>query len=550
MKSYVIGIDYGTLSARAVLLSVSTGEELAEAVCSYSFGVMDSTLPSGKGLPPLFALQHPKDYTDALQNTVHEVLRKAKVDPMEIAALGIDFTSCTVLPVTEDGTPLCFLPEFADEPHAYAKLWKHHGAIAETEEFLRVAKERDEAWLSIYGGGLSSEMLFPKILETLRKAPEVYRTADRFTEAGDWLSYLLTGSITHGASFAGLKAFWNTEIGYPSKEYFAAVDPALADVIETKIRPNVKTATDACAGYLNEQGAKLTGLPVGTPLALPVIDAHAALPALNIAKEGELMLIIGTSSCHIINADSAISVPGSCGYVQNGMLPGCYTYEAGQAGVGDSFDWFVQNGVPASYAKEAEEQNIGIHALLRAKASVLSPGENHLLALDWFNGNRSIFKNDALSGMILGINLSTKPEEIYRALLEATAYGTRRIIEQYEAYGIKIHSICASGGIAQKDPLMMQIYADVTGREIRVSSATQAGARGSAIYASVAGGCFSDIFEAANHFALPDKTIYRPSENAKAVYDRLYREYCRLSDYFGAGENPVMEILTRGISHP
>lgn len=546
-KEYVIGIDYGTLSARAVLLHIATGEEIASAIFAYPHGVMDTSLPSGRPLPPYFALQHPDDYLQALSHTVGEVLRQGGVSPESVAALGIDFTSCTMLPITEDGIPLCSLDAFSDEPMAYVKLWKHHGAISCAEELLSVAEKRGERWLSIYGGGLSSEMFFPKILETLRCAPKVYEAAYRFTEAGDWLSFLLTGKITHGASFAGLKAFWDAENGFPSKDYFAAVDPRLADVVESKLRPNVQDATQPLAGTLNARGADLTGLPEGTPLALPIIDAHAALPALNLAKQGELMLVIGTSSCHIINSAEAVVVPGCCGYVKNGMMPDCYTYEAGQAGVGDSFEWFIQNALPAAYTKEAEERSLSVHALLRERASRLMPGESRLLALDWWNGNRSILKNDALSGLLIGLNLSTRPEEIYRALLEATAYGTRRIIEQYESHGIRIDSICATGGIAQKDPLMMQIYADVTGREIRVSSATQAGARGSAIYASVAAGCFADDYEAAKHFALPDQRIYCPNAAAVEIYDRLYDEYRRLYECFGMGENPVMERLTRGI---
>ena len=547
MKRYVIGIDYGTLSARAVLVEISSGKEIAEEVYVYPHAVMDTALPSGKPLPPLFALQHPSDYTEALSAIVQGVLAQAAVLPEEIAALGIDFTSCTVLPMTEDGTPLCLLPAFADEPHAYVKLWKHHGAIPYAEELYRVAEERDEPWLSLYGGGLSSEMLFPKILETLRNAPSVYSSAAYFMEAGDWLTYLLTGQRVCGASFAGLKAFWSEELRYPSKDFFAAVDPMWKDIVGTKISPDVRTAKEPLAGVLNARGAAMTGLLPGTPLALPIVDSHAAIPALNVAREGELLLVVGTSSCHIINADREVAIPGICGYVNNGMMPDCITYEAGQAGAGDSFDWFVKNCVPAAYTAEAESRQVSVHKILREKAEHLAVGENHLIALDWFNGNRSLLKNDALSGMIVGMTLTTKSEEIYRALLESTAYGLRRIIEQYEAYGIEIRSICAAGGISQKDPLLMQIYADVTGREIRVTSATQAGARGSAVYASVAAGVFSDLYEAAQHFALPDKTSYLPNAGNKAVYDRLYAEYCRLSDYFGKGENPVMERLTAGI---
>lgn len=299
---------------------------------------------------------------------------------------------------------------------------------------------------------------------------------------------------------------------------------------------------DKKAGYINESGAALTGLNIGTPVSLPMIDAHAAMPALNITDDGDLMLIVGTSSCHILNSKEVKSVEGICGYVKDGVVPGLYTYEAGQAGVGDIFDWFVKNCVPAGYAEEAREKGISIHKLLREKASKLSVGESGLLALDWWNGNRSVLVNSNLTGMILGMTLGTKPEEIYRALIEATAFGLKVIVEQYENSGISINSICAAGGIAQKDEMMMQIYADVLDREIRIAGSTQAGALGSAIYASVAAGAYADLKAAAEKLSKPDAKTYAPiAENAMA-YKRLYGEYKTLHDYFGK-ENKVMERL-------
>lgn len=528
MKKYVIGVDFGTLSARAVLFDLQTGEEVAEAVYAYPHGVMDFDRPR-------YALQHPGDYTEALARSIAGL----QADPAEVAGLCIDFTCCTMVAVDGELKPLC--EKYPREPHAYVKLWKHHGAVQYAAEFDRVAKERREPWFKIYGGTSSSEWLFPKILETLREAPQVFEETFRFLEAADWLSWLMTGQETHNAGMAGLKSYWSAEYGYPSDDYFAAVDPGLKGIIGSKVSPVVNRIHET-AGVLNEQGAAMTGLLPGTPLALPMVDAHAPLTALNIVHEGELLLVVGTSSCHVINTGHPAEVPGITAYVQDGMLPGFCTFEQGQAGVGDCFDWFTQTCVPASYQREADEKGISIHALLREKAMKLKPGENRLLALDWWSGNRSVLKNDRLTGMFLGLTMQTKPEELYRALIEATAYGTRRIIENYEEHGIPIKSICAAGGIPRKDPMMMQIYADVTGREIRIPHTAQAGARGSALYAAVAAGVCKDSIEAAEKYARPDHGIYKPEAKSSAVYELLYREYKTLHDYFGL-ENRVMERL-------
>lgn len=541
MSRYVIGIDYGTLSGRCVLVDVNSGEEIAESVLNYAHAVMDETLPNGEKLPSSFALQHPEDYLDVLRTTVPDVLSKAGVGAEDIIGLGIDFTACTVLPMDEKGTPLCMKDEFKDNKHSYVKLWKHHAAQPEADEINELAAKRGEPWLPIYGGKVSCEWALPKILETLRKAPEVYDNTYRFIEAADWLSLMLTGEETHSAPFAGYKGLWNAETGYPSNDFMTALDPRLDGIVGTKLSEKV-LGMDKKAGYINESGAALTGLNIGTPVSLPMIDAHAAMPALNITDDGDLMLIVGTSSCHILNSKEVKSVEGICGYVKDGVVPGLYTYEAGQAGVGDIFDWFVKNCVPAGYAEEAREKGISIHKLLREKASKLSVGESGLLALDWWNGNRSVLVNSNLTGMILGMTLGTKPEEIYRALIEATAFGLKVIVEQYENSGISINSICAAGGIAQKDEMMMQIYADVLDREIRIAGSTQAGALGSAIYASVAAGAYADLKAAAEKLSKPDAKTYAPiAENAMA-YKRLYGEYKTLHDYFGK-ENKVMERL-------
>ena len=539
---YVIGIDFGTLSGRAVLMDAVSGREVAISELEYPHAVMDKTLPDGTELPPQFALQHPQDYLDVLRHVIGDVLTKSGTCAEEVEGLGIDFTACTILPLDENGIPLCFNTEFANNPHAYVKLWKHHAAQAEADEITALAKARGEEWINIFGGKISSEWAFPKILEVFRKAPEVYRATAHFSEAGDWLSQMLTGTETHAAAFAGYKALWRESRGYPSEEYFAALDAELCNLIGTKWSDEVHTV-EKIAGRINLEGAKLTGLSEGTAVALPMIDAHAAMPAVGAVEAGDFVMIVGTSTCHLLHADSQVEVPGICGYVQDAVVPGCCTYEAGQACVGDGFDWFVKNFVPEEYTAKAREMGISIHEFLRCKAQLLMPGESGLIALDWFNGNRSVLNRANLSGLFLGLTLHTRPEEIYRALLEATAFGSRVIIEQVENNGLNVKEIRAGGGIACKDSLMMQIYADVLGKPIYIADTTQAGAIGSAIYAAVAAGIYPSIKEASHTLAAPCVKVYTPNENNRERYDELYRIYLELHDHFGRNNTDIMSRL-------
>lgn len=541
MKRYTVGVDFGTLSARCTVLDTVSGETVFSAVMEYPHGVMSDALPDGTKLPSDFALQHPSDYVEALSFTVREALTRARISPTEVGGIGIDFTACTMLAVDGEGVPLCLTPEFQNEPHAYVKLWKHHGAAEEADRINALAKEKGEEWLGIYGGKISCEWMQPKIMETLRCAPEVFYAADRFTEAADWLSWLLTGKETHSVSFAGYKALYNAETGYPSDSFMTALDSRLHGIVGTKISTEVY-GMDKSAGVLNKKGAEITGLDEGTALSLPIIDAHASMPALGIDGEGVLMLILGTSGCHIINSAEKRNVPGSAGYVKDAVIPGYYTYEAGQAALGDIFDWFVKTSVPSSYFEEAKEKGIGIHKLLREKAKGLSVGESGLVALDWHNGNRSPLSDSSLSGLILGMTLSTKPEEMYRAWLEATAYGTRMIIENFESNGIPVRKIVASGGIAKKDELMMQIFADVTRRTIEVSDSEQSAALGSAIAASVAAGIYPSMKEAIVRFKKAPQIIYTPIPENSAAYEKLFSEYKELHEYFGK-QNSVMKRL-------
>jgi len=541
-----IGVDFGTLSGRAVLVNVANGEELASAVYEYPHAVMDERLPDGTELGPDWALQHPQDYLDVLAHTIPDVLKKAGVSAEDVIGVGTDFTACTVLPVTDDGTPLCFLPEWEHNPHAYVKLWKHHAAQAQANRLNAVALERGEKWLSRYGGKISSEWLFPKLLQIVEEAPEVYAAMAHFVEASDWIVWQLTGVQTRNSCAAGYKAIWSKSEGYPSEDFFEALHPAMRNVIAEKLSCPV-TPLGQRAGGLSEKAAALTGLRPNTPVAVGNVDAHVCVPAVKIESPGKMLAIMGTSTCHMLLGNKEVDAPGICGVVEDGILPGFFGYEAGQSCVGDHFAWFIDNCLPASYVDDAKKQGKNLHAYLREKAERLFPGESGLVALDWWNGNRSVLVDADLTGCMLGMTLQTKPEEIYRALIEATAYGTRKIVETFRQSGMDAEEFYASGGIPQKDPMTMQIYADVLNMPVRIAGSLQGPALGSAIFGAVAAGSalggYDSVIDAARVMGKLKDTVYMPDKKRAAVYDKLYDEYTILHDYFGRGANDVMKRL-------
>ncbi len=546
-KKYTIGVDYGTQSGRAVLVEVDSGREVATAVKEYPHGVMDEFLPDGKTkLAPDFALQHPQDYLDVLSETIPAVLKEAGVASENVIGMAIDFTACTMLPVDATGTPLCFDKALQSNPHAYIKLWKHHAAQDEANRLNEVAEERGEAFLKRYGGKISSEWLIPKIWQILDEAPELYEKADRFMEAADWVVLQLTGEEKRNSCTAGYKAIWHKQEGYPSKEFFKALDPRLENLASEKLSTDIYPI-GAKAGEITAKAAALTGLKAGTAVAVANVDAHVAVPAVGITEEGKMLMIMGTSTCHMILGTNEKLVPGMCGVVEDGILPGYLGYEAGQSCVGDHFEWFVENAVPAAYVQEAKEKGLNIHDLLSKKAGQLAVGESGLVALDWWNGNRSVLVDVDLTGMIIGCTLLTKPEEIYRALIEATAYGTRMIIETFEENGVPIKELYAAGGIAEKNAFMMQVYADVTNREIRISASSQTPGLGSAMFGAVVAGKdrggYDSIVDAAKVMAKVKEAYYAPIPANVAAYDKLYAEYKLLHDYFGRGANDVMKRL-------
>lgn len=544
-KKYSIGVDYGTLSGRALLLDLQTGEEVACAVKEYTHAVIDETLPCGTKLGQDWALQHPQDYLEVLKETIPAIIEQAGIHPKQVIGVGIDFTACTVLPIKADGTPLCFIDTYASNPHSYVKLWKHHAAQEEANDLNEIANERSESFLDRYGRKISSEWMVPKVMQIVKEAPEIYDAMDRFIEATDWVTMQLTGEEKRACCTAGYKAIWHKKDEYPTKDFYKALHPKLENFIEEKLTTDIYPMGTK-AGEITEYASKLTGLALGTAVSVGNVDAHVAIPAVGITDAGKMLMIMGTSTCHILLGDNERNVPGMCGVVEDGVLPGFFGYEAGQSCVGDHFAWFVENCCPANYLEEAKTKGVDIHQLLTEKADALKVGESGLIALDWWNGNRSILVDVDLTGMILGMSLLTKPEEIYRALIEATAYGTKMIIDTFEKNGVPIKELYACGGIAEKNAMIMQIYADVTGREIKISASAQAPALGAAMFGAVAAGAknggFDTIKEIAEKFGKIKDITYKPIKENQQVYTKLFAEYAILHDYFGR-ENDVMKRL-------
>jgi L-ribulokinase len=541
-EKYTIGVDYGTESGRAVVVRVSDGAELADAVHPYGDGVIDQRLPgSDKPLPPEWALQNPDDYIEVFKITVPRALTKSGVAAADVIGIGIDFTACTMLPTLADGTPLCRLPEWRDNPHTWVKLWKHHAAQPEADKINETARKMGEGWLKRYGGKISSEWFFSKALQILDEAPDVYNKADRLLEAADWVIWQLCGVETRNTCTTGYKAIFQ-DGKFPNKDYFAALHPDLADVVETKMMTEL-APLGGRAGGLTEEAAGWTGLQPGIAVAVANVDAHVTVPAAKVVEPGRMVMIMGTSICHMVMGDELHDVPGMCGVVDGGIVPGLYGYEAGQSAVGDIFAWFVDNGVPQEYFVAAEKAGMDIHAYLEAEAAKQKPGEHGLLALDWWNGNRSVLVDVDLSGLLVGATLATRAPDIYRALIEATAYGTRVIVESFANNGVPINELVAAGGLPEKNKLLMQIYADVTGREFRIIDSAQGPALGSAMHAAVAAGAYADIQAAAETMGKLKDEVFKPIPENQAVYDKLFAEYVLLHDYFGRGENDVMKRL-------
>ncbi len=526
-----LGLDFGTASVRALLVDLQ-GNERGSAVANYRHGQIVHNLPGDtRPLPAEFALQHPSDWIESSARAVRRALAAAGADGAAVLGIGVDFTSCTMLPALADGRPLCLLPEFQQEKYAWPKLWKHHGARAATERINRLARERNEPWLGRYGGIIGLEWFFPKILETLEAAPRVYDATEVWLEAGDWYVWQLVGgeasALPRSTCQAGYKAMWSRDGGYPSAEFFAALHPKMANVVSEKM-PGRLLAPGQCAGTLHTAIAKRMGLPAGIPVSAAIIDAHAGVPGAGAAEPDTLVLVMGTSSCHMLNAREEILVPGVAGVVADGILPGFYGYETGQAAVGDAFDWLRTLLGHADFTQ------------LTQSAHALPPGAEGVRCLDWFNGCRTPLMDGSLRGLFAGLALHHGPQHLYRALLEASAYGLRWIVDVMEEGGLRARRVVATGGLPHHNPLLVQIYADVLGRPISVPPSKQGPALGAAILGVLAAGSratgFRSAASAIRAMAQPSADnpqraprLVRPERRAQRQYQELYKTYRELA---------------------
>jgi L-ribulokinase len=525
----VVGVDFGTLSGRAVVVRVADGAELGSAVHDYRHAVLTDALPDGTPLGHDWALQVPGDYIDVLKDAVPRALTAAGVDPADVIGIGTDFTACTMVPTLADGTPLCEVDGWAGRPHAYVKLWKHHAAQPQADRINELAAKRGETWLGRYGGLISSEWEFAKGLQLLEEDPAAYAATQRWVEAADWIVWQLTGSYVRNACTAGYKGILqNGE--YPSPGFLAELNPDFAGFVTEKLDQPIGRL-GAAAGTLGERAAGWTGLPAGIAVAVGNVDAHVTSAAAKALEPGQMVAIMGTSTCHVMNGDEVREVPGMCGVVDGGIVAGLWGYEAGQSGVGDIFAHYVDN-LGAEWT----------HERLTSLAAGQRPGEHGLIALDWHGGNRSVLVDAELSGLLVGETLATRPEDVYRALIEATAYGTRKIVETFAEAGVPVREFIAAGGLL-KNRLLMQIYADVLNMPLSVIGSEQGPALGSAIHAAAAAGAYPDVRAAASAMGRVERAVFKPDERAAAIYDELYAEYSVLHDYFGRGANKVMRKL-------
>lgn len=541
-----VGVDFGTESARALLVDIATGQELATAVHRYKRGVIDQRLPDGPHLPHEWALQDPADYVTALGDTVQSVLAESGIDPAHVIGIGIDFTACTMLPVSSDGTPLSEQPELRSNPHSWVKLWKHHAAQPEADLINRTAARRGDRWLKRYGGKTSSEWFFAKSLQILDEAPEIYADSDRLIEAADWTVWQLTGVESRNSCTAGYKALWSKEQGFPDKSFFADLAPRFADVVDDKMSRHISVLGEQ-AGEVTDEAAKLTGLLPGTSVAVANVDAHVSVPAATVIGPGSLVAVMGTSTCHMALGSVERDVAGFCGVVEDGILPGFFGYEAGQAAVGDMFAWFAD----LLAARGTSGDLTSLHRSLEEEASGLRPGESGLVALDWWNGNRSVLVDADLTGLLLGATLATTPAEIYLALLESTVFGTRVIIESLDEAGIPVNEVIACGGLPYQNRLLMQLTADITRRPVRIAASRQTPALGSAMFAAVAAGLTNgghdSIVEASQHMAHLGAAEYLPDAASAVVYDDLYGIYRGLHDSMASAGSPLRNL--RAVQH-
>jgi len=533
-KQYVLGYDFGTLSCRVIAGDLRTGETLFEASACYPHGVISERLPgSGVMLGRDWALQDPDDYLAVMARLTREATRKVPADG--IAAMGIDFTNCTVVALGADGKPLCGDSRFREQPHAWVKLWKHHAAQPYAERMEAVLRERGTDWFRAYGRNVSSEWFYPKVLQVYEEAPQVYKAADIFLEAADYLPYWLTGNLARNSATLGVNAFYGVSRGYPDASLLDAFSPGFGSVLQKQRGEIVPVGSRV--GTLRPEAAAFLGLDAGVAVAAGHGDSEVVAAGLGTVEPGGMIMAMGTSTCYQMMHREAVLFDGVCAIVQDGMIPGLFAYESGQPAVGDSFSWVADRLLPGGYKEEAARRGLDALAYMDMLCGMLRPGEAGLVSLDWLNGNRSVLMDYNLRGVIAGLSLATKPEHIYRSMVEATAFGARRILESYREAGVRIERVIASGGLPRKSPVVMQLYADILGRDITVPKVSYASALGAGVCAAVAyeyGTGSREAFQrVCGRMARYGSAAYRPDPRAAAVYNRLYELYLELHDFAG-----------------
>lgn len=538
--TYSIGIDFGTGSGRAFLINTENGEIEEQYIRNYTHGTIEGEL-GGEKLPQNFALQNANDYMEIIETGIPTIIEKSNISVSEIVGIGIDFTSSTVIFVDEQMEPIHNRAGFQDNPHAYVKLWKHHGAQDEADLLFKTALEGKNRWLGYYGFNVSSEWMIPKIMEVNNKAPEVMAVTANIMEAGDWIVNRLTGQNVRSNCGLGFKSFWEAETGF-HYDLFDKVDSDLSDIVRTKVDAPVVSIGDSVGTLCKEMAEKL-GLSPDTQVSPFIIDAHASLLGIGSEKDKEMTMVMGTSTCHLMLNKEQHKVPGISGSVKGAIIPDLYAYEAGQTAVGDLFE-YVAKQAPYDYVKAAESRGISIFDLLNEKAAQLYPGESGLIALDWHNGNRSVLSDSNLKGSLFGMTLQTRHEEIYRAYLEATAFGAKMIMQQYQGWQMEVDHVFACGGIPKKNGLLMEIYANILNKKITVIDSEYAPAIGAAILGAICGGAHPDFNSAIE--AMKEPVLYQvePDPQQVRIYKKLFSAYKELHDLHGYKKARIMRNVS------
>lgn len=540
MATYTIGIDFGKNGCRALLVDTTDGSEVACSSVEYNNGIMINNFFNGVPLPENWAIADPQDYIDVVAEAVNEIVEN--VQASEIMGLGIAFSSCCVMPVKADGTPLCALPEFKNNPHAYIKVTRHRSAVKQAEKIGKLAKQYNEPWVATGKNEDSNEWMLPKVLEIIDEAPQIYEAADFFMEATDWLVWQLTGNPVRNAFSASFKAQIDDKGDGPSTEFLRAVNPMLENFYKTKL--NIPVASPITrAGGLTRSMASLLGLKPGTAVAVGGVDVLTCLPALDMCEEGGLVGILGETSTFITISKKEVILNGIARGVKGSIIPEYYTYKSNLKCVGDNYAWFLNNFVPPEYHVGAKAEGRNLHSFIAQKMMRLAPGENGIIAINWHKGSYAPIEDKKLSTVYVGMDKSTRVEHLYRAIIEGMAFDTRYVIEEYTSKDIDIDCFYGVGTIAERNPFISQLYADILGIPVRVAGTSKSPALGAAIVASAISGVYESINEAAHNMGVLKNVVYFPNITAVSIYDEMYQEYKKVREYFSVKQSSIMHNL-------